>query len=208
MTPGPTIIKKCSVCSKQIKQHTIGSGNTFGATFWTDGKREAPMLPDQLLLVLCPHCHASLWIDELIELGEVEPWGDGDSTFNDAIEYKTPSIDDYFVFLEKGVATHEKEHYVRLRAWWAGNDVRRTSNIEVPILPQEISNLTTLSQMLDESNANNILMKAEVMRELSRFEDAGALLATLDDKDLSEAVDIISSLVEKGDPYVREIHFK
>ena len=44
MLPGPTIIKKCLVCSKSIEHHTIGSGNTFGATFWTDGKREAPML--------------------------------------------------------------------------------------------------------------------------------------------------------------------
>jgi len=68
MLPGLTIIKKCSACSKLIKQETISSGNTFGATFWTDGKREAPMLPEQPWLVMCPHCHVPLWIDELEEL--------------------------------------------------------------------------------------------------------------------------------------------
>ena len=53
MRPGPTIIKKCSVCSELIQQHTIRSGNTFyGAIFWTDGKREAPMFPDQPRLVI------------------------------------------------------------------------------------------------------------------------------------------------------------
>ncbi len=57
MTPGPTIFRKYSACSKAIEQDTIGSGNTFGATFWIDGKREALMLPDQHWLVMCPHCH-------------------------------------------------------------------------------------------------------------------------------------------------------
>lgn len=115
MKPGPTIIRKCSVCTKPVKQHTIGSGNTFGATFWTDGKREASMLPDQPWMVICPHCHSTLWIDELETLGETGPWGDGRGKFKDAIEYETPSLDDYLTALGKGEDTPEKERYVRLR---------------------------------------------------------------------------------------------
>jgi hypothetical protein len=30
-----------------MAQRTLASGNTIGARFWTDGKMEAPMLPDQ-----------------------------------------------------------------------------------------------------------------------------------------------------------------
>jgi hypothetical protein len=52
---GTTIIKKCLECSGLIKEYTIMSGNTFGAIFWTDGKRDAPMLPDLPWLVKCPH---------------------------------------------------------------------------------------------------------------------------------------------------------
>jgi len=44
-------------------------------------------------------------IDELENLGEVEPWGDIDSKFKDAIAYETPSLEDYFALLEKGIAS-------------------------------------------------------------------------------------------------------
>ena len=81
MLPGPTIVKKCSSCSKLITQNTIASGNTLEATFWTDGKQEAPMFPDQPWLVMCPHCHSLLWIDELKGLGVIDPWGDQDSSY-------------------------------------------------------------------------------------------------------------------------------
>ena len=208
MTPGPTIIKKCSACSKYIEQHTIASGNTFGAIYWTDGKRETPMMPDQPWLIMCPHCHAPLWIDELDELGEINVPGKGHGEFNGAIEYQIPSLNDYVTLINNGIVTSEKEHYVRLHAWWAGNDARRNNPREIRISSIEESNLTAFGNMLDESDANELLMKAEIMRELGRFEVAITMLARSVDRGLSQAVAIIKNLAEKGDPYVREMHFK
>jgi hypothetical protein len=208
MTPGPTIIRKCTACTKPIKQHTIGSGNTFGATFWTDGKREAPMLPDQPWMVICPHCHSPLWIDELETLGEIEPWGEGRGKFKEAIEYGTPTLDDYLTALGKDADTPEKERYVRLRAWWASNDVRRKTTGDIPLSSLETANLTAFANMFDEADSNDLVMKAEVMRELGRFDVAMALLARSADSDIAQAVEIIKRLVESKDPYVREMHFK
>ncbi len=74
MLPGPTIVKKCSECSELINEQTITSGYTFGATFWTDGKREAAMLPDQPWLVKCPHYQSLIWTDELERVAEIEPF--------------------------------------------------------------------------------------------------------------------------------------
>jgi hypothetical protein len=74
MMPGPTLIRRCSLCLKLFLQETISSGNTFGASWWTDGKMEAPMLPDEPWLVKCPHCGALLWIDEQEEVGNFS-WG-------------------------------------------------------------------------------------------------------------------------------------
>ena len=96
MILGPAIIRQCSACSKPIKQFTIQSGNTFGAKFWTDGKHEAPMLPDQPWLVICPHCHAPVWINELEPLGESNLWVELNGQFRDALYYDPPSLDDYF----------------------------------------------------------------------------------------------------------------
>jgi hypothetical protein len=55
MLPGPNVIRQCNHCQKPFTEPTLMSGNTFGATFWTDGKQEAPMLPDMPWLVKCPH---------------------------------------------------------------------------------------------------------------------------------------------------------
>ena len=208
MTPGPTIIRKCSACLKSIKQHTIGSGNTFGATFWTDGKRDASMLPDQPWLVMCPHCHVPLWIDELEKLGQTEPWGDEQGKFKDASEYEKPSLDDYFALIANGVGDPQKERYVCLRAWWAGNDQRRTNASEIPMSPLEAESVTAFAHTLNESDSNDLVMKAEAMRELGRFDDALSLLAKSVDENISQAVKIIKDLTEKRDPYVRKMHFK
>ena len=79
MTPGPTIIYQCYKCEGNFKYPTIGSGNTFGARFWSDGKKDAPMLPDQPWLIKCPNCDALIWRDELKQIGEAEA---GPSAYN------------------------------------------------------------------------------------------------------------------------------
>ena len=65
MLPGPDMYKHCSSCHQLIIEETLMSGNTFGAIYWSDGKREAPMLPKTPWLITCPHCKALLWIDAL-----------------------------------------------------------------------------------------------------------------------------------------------
>ena len=74
MTPGPTLVKKCSECMQLVTQQTILSGNTIGSRFWTDGKRHFPMLPDFPQLVECPHCQAFVWIEELEQVGDMDSW--------------------------------------------------------------------------------------------------------------------------------------
>ena len=167
------------------------------------------MLPDRPLLVMCPHCHVPLWIDEVEKLGVVGPWGDGEGQFKDARCYETPSADDYFALLALGVGEPRKEQYVRVRAWWAGNDERRaTAGRECPITSREAANVTALALTLDESDARELLMKAEAMRELGRFDDALSLLAKSSDEGTAKAVEIIRNLSERHDTCVRVMYFK
>lgn len=206
MLPGPTIIKKCSACSKSIKQGTLRSSNTFGATQWTDGKQHAPMQPDQPWLVLCPHCHAPLWIDELEELGEVS-WGEKGGEFAEALAYKRPTLEDYLALLGKSALEPKKIRYLRLKAWWSSNDARRTAKNTIPMSPSEISNLQAFAQLLDESNDNDRLMKAEVFRELGQFEVSLALLDKPVNANLIKVVEQIRGRAKKGDPLVRILNF-
>ncbi len=207
MLPGPTIIKKCSECSGSIEEHTIASGNTFGATFWTDGKRDAPMLPDQPWLVKCPHCQALIWIDELEEVGEFEPFSDSDA-FNDAKSCNVIELQDYFSELKKSNIGREKEQYLRLRTWWAGNDNRRGANsINRNLSDEEKGNLEALYNMLDSSDDNDRIMMAEIKRELGEFEDAEVILREPFVNELSQAVSIIIELNQRREPFVAEMKF-
>jgi hypothetical protein len=223
MRPGPTIIRKCSSCAAPIKQTTIKSGNTFGAIVWTDGKIEAPMLPDLPLFVKCPHCSSLLWIDEQLELRvdgldcrliyeeekiinkssfEKTIFGDIES---DIPKYIVPSANELFTFLDMNISDVKKEQYLRVQALWAGNDARRTGGKMHHLSKNESRNLQALSVLLNESNNSERIMKAEIMRELGRFDDALSILAFLPGKELMEAFIVIKELAHREDPFVSRI---
>ena len=137
----------------------------------------------------------------------MELWDQQDS-FKDALPYGTPSAHDYFIFLQKGVFGSEQERYLRLRAWWAGNDARREEEAVTPLSDDEIANLDAYAALLDESDENVRIIKAEVMRELCKFEEAETLLSTPFGEQLSFAATIIRNLSVKRIPFVREIFFE
>lgn len=206
MFPGPTIIKHCANCAQPFEQETLLSGNTFGAKFWTDGKREAPMLPDQHALIKCPHCQALLWIDEQQTLGEVD-WGERDQ-FKNARAYLLPTFEDYLAALESDGLDLEKKQYVRRWAWWTGNNPRRKSVTPQPLSAPETENLLGLAELLDESNDDDRLMKAEILRELGRFTEARVLLNSSFNQDYVQAIAIIKDCIDQSDPFVQEMHFE
>jgi hypothetical protein len=208
MLPGPTIIKICSECSGLVAEDTVMSGNTFGATFWTDGKRDAPMLPDQPWLVKCPHCQASIWIDEQDKAGEIDDSSKNEK-FKDAKSYRTPKLKDYFNILNIGNLDKKKELYLRFRAWWAGNDERReTVSARNYLSDEEKANLEGLYRILDYSNDNDRLMMAELKRELGEFDDAGAIMNEPFGNGLTQAASIIKELIEKKELFVAEMKFE
>jgi hypothetical protein len=208
MLPGPTMIRKCSICTGLILEDTIASGNTFGARYWTDGKMEAPMLPDEPWLVKCPHCGALVWLDKQQLVGQTGPWGEGDEKLNEALPFTIPSLEDYFVVLAKKVRSKKKLRYLRLRAWWAGNDTRRNEENPTPLTEDEIANISALHEMLDVSDDNDRIMKAEAIRELAKYEEAMALLSVPFPDQLSQAAGIIKGLAAQGISSVREMEFK
>lgn len=150
MLPGDTIVKKCSRCGGTFGEATIVSGNTFGAVRWTDGKLEAPMLPEGPLLGRCPHCRALVWMPAQEEVGRHSPWREWSSAEDYVADLKgreassgrrpfdedperdagapliqQPGLADYRAFLDQGEKVPVVERYARIRAWWAGNDPRR-----------------------------------------------------------------------------------
>jgi hypothetical protein len=71
MLPGPDEIIRCPVCLGLLRHSTLASGNTFGAELWSDGRLDAPMLPDSPPVVLCPCCAAPFWERSAVRVGEI-----------------------------------------------------------------------------------------------------------------------------------------
>jgi hypothetical protein len=225
MMPGPTLIKKCSACRKLIEEETIMSGNTCGAVFWTDGACHADMLPDQPELVKCPFCKALVWLEELQVVGDkgtnrfegFVPVKDPSAALDITRPFKLPNKNDYFRLLKVKIDSDEREAYLRLRAWRAGNDKRRRSEhgplkfkkkIGKPLEPlsyAEIKNMKELICILDAQDDGERLLKAELFRELGFFAQCLNFLAKPLGDEYRPAAALIGELAARQDPWVREI---
>jgi hypothetical protein len=204
MTSGPIRIMKAAGCKRPVKFTTIGTINisvaSVLATYWTDGKRESSILPDERWFHKSPSQGALFWSDECQEIGryfdrvgelEKEEWRDLDY----AVE---PSEEDYSAALAPDVGSSgERMRYLRMRLWWLGNDPIR-KNKEKRLSEPHLANLRQFADLLSDDDPNQRLMKAEVLRELSRFDEALHLLEHNFPQDYSQAVQRIRQLAEQG----------
>lgn len=164
----------------------LNSGNTFGAVFWSDGFMIAPGLPDLPQITRCDDNGPIFWVEAARVLGAV-PLGaeGGDRRWQDAPYVRALSREELLEALAQGLGdTAQREHYLRLRAWWAANAKFRRTGLP-PAAPStsdfapgsaDRANLEALAVLLDESKPGERLMKVEALRQLARFGEATALL--------------------------------
>ena len=203
MLPGPTVVRACPQCGEPFLEHTLRSGNTFGARFWTDGWQEAPMMPDRPWLVKCRRCAVLFWIDEAKKMASIKPWSKS-RKFADAGDVKTPTCSDYYRYLPQ--AQGEKEKYVRMRAWWASNSKRRKSAaLKSPLTAREKKNLEAMFTLWGEAEPDETAIKAEIARELGRFEECLRLLQKIPSGNDNPFVKRMTELAKAGEACVAEV---
>ncbi|HEX8823312.1 MAG TPA: hypothetical protein VF794_25525 [Archangium sp.] len=71
MVPGSDDIIGCPSCRAPHRRGSLMSGNTVGARWWSDGKREAPMLPSSPLVTRCRGCGQYFWLHRGERLGRI-----------------------------------------------------------------------------------------------------------------------------------------
>jgi hypothetical protein len=194
------IVRECPHCKAHVVQEETVSGNTIGAKFYTDGKREAKMLPDHPLLAKCPVCGGLFWVDEVVEV---------DTGF-DAAKGKqqvlAPSGKEMLEFLSGPALPADKELCVRVSAWRSANDAwRRLPNATPAFSKDQEQNLKALSDMLDEKEPNQRILKAEIAREMGEFDECLGLLSHPFDERYGHAVGFIKKLAEEKVLVVRSI---
>jgi hypothetical protein len=185
------IVRECTHCMAHVVQEETVSGNTIGAVLFTDGKRHAPMFPDNPLLARCPVCGGLFWVEEAVEADYGFEAAEGKK------RVQAPSEKDLLDYLVDQALPRKQEKYLRFRAWWAANDTWRwLPNTKPAFSKEQVKNLEALSALLDESDQDQRIFKAEIARELGNFEECLLLLSYQFGKDYDWALGFIRSLAE------------
>lgn len=164
---------KCPYCGEEKILMSLISGNTFGAEFWSDGKRIAPSLPEVSPVQKCKHCGKYyLTSRQEVQTSDKYSFETGKLTYE---EWKEA----YFQFKEEGI---DAEDMVGVKLWLvqAYNDYyHRNKNTTTPsdeeyrfiagILINDIINYYNLEDFL--------LLKAEFYREANEMEKCKEVLA-------------------------------
>lgn len=179
MLPGPDYIISCPYCGEHVRKQSLISANTFGATFWSDGFMIAPMYPDLPLVVRCRNCRGFYNANTARVVREIPLNGTYDSGQN-AIYIEHLKPEDYPEVLASPLALNtDIERYLRTRYWWEMNHSHRfhgKSKFRFAVRKKQyVENLLALLGLLDE---NQMLMKAEILRNLKRFNECIEILNT------------------------------
>ncbi len=183
MLPAPTQLIECPTCKSLMKKPGWLSGNTFGAKIYSDGKKVAEMLPNFPQITKCKKCNNIFWVKDAKVIGEFE-WGNKISQeWEAAPELGFLSIEDYHSALNSDLSI-DKNHelYFRKNIWWSFNDRQRN---DLPFFNNDeerqlwFENLKKLCELLDENNTEQQIMKAEVYRNLGRFDDCKIIINSI-----------------------------
>lgn len=217
MMPGPDQVIACPSCQGIAKYGTLMSGNTFGARVWTDGKQDAPMLPQPPAVVRCGHCHAFYWLEDAKKVGLMESWSepaqDVPAAWQSAEEVQEPGESEYYEAIRAGLARNqEQERALRILAWWRSNDAFRDMGEAVVSADrlseaERISNLQALLLLLNGNDDGILIMRAEALRELGMWQEAEEVLGHIRSDGYSDVASQIRALCRSQDACVREFKF-
>lgn len=213
MLPGPIIIFTCPKCNAPMRRGSLQSGNACLAKYWTDGKREAPMLPEFPSVTKCKACKNFFWIEDTKTIGAIPYFHrnkpDYPDDWRNAPRIDELTIDEYNEAANLGIGnTIYREIHLRLRLWWLINDIGRGKKItrltnKLKALKKE--NLEKLGALLDERKTEQKIMKAEIYRELGHFNTALKLLKTIPD-DSKHIVQQLEILCKEKNIAVKQCH--
>jgi hypothetical protein len=230
MLPGPDKVIVCPSCKGQETYLTLWSFTEIRPYTWTDGFRISAQRPRPPEIVKCGQCSYVYWLKDAEVIGELHLGGGATSPpeWHKAEHVVEPSEADYYAALASGLGrTPEEERSARALGWWKSNEplrgdiltqvyeywnifrqdevhrIRHEIGAWNPDPPARQANMELLLALLDMSDAGDRLMRAELLRQLGRFDQALAALRNVGVEEASWIVDQIRPLCEEEDQLVR-----
>lgn len=215
MLPGPERVISCPHCETLVRHTTLYSDNAVGARIWTDGKQESPLAPEPPQVIVCAQCNDPFWTNDARKVGELSAGAeevdvdDTDPAWAKAPLAEEPTEEQYYAAISGGLARDKfEERTLRVFAWWRGNDQHRedslTDALQTATGPRR-ANLEALVHLLDGEEVGELLMKAEVLRQLGEFDAARRLLSELPQGELDPIIEQLRLLCDARDVCVREL---
>ena len=168
-------ITTCPHCATKHLYYQAMSGNTIGATFYSDGFVQGSMYPDFKVFGKCTSCHKVFKLEE--------PNYDENSDHDDLPDLQQPELYDYVKFLNSSEdVSAADEEYIRTKIWWLFNDRVRMNkplfheNSDKAIWKQ---NILILISMIHTNDPDSIMKKAELVRHLGQFRHCRSLLKSV-----------------------------
>jgi len=208
MTTCVFVEKRCPNCGKTGSTVQIASTNGFGATTYTDGCVRGGVYDPGVSLLRCRGCDAYCWWDESETLALSDlPFGDDGSEYLFAPVRK----DDWLAALAaEAWRTPGQERMIRQNVWWVHNDpYRQNPGLAFAADESALANARRLLALLSAENcdreAEDDLLKAEVLRYLGHMDACLEQLDAIGDPNFSEPVATIRQLATQGKRQVAEV---
>lgn len=205
-TPGPDHFFSCTHCKTVLRRRTIGSGNTFGSTLWSDGYLYAPMMPRAVQATRCPSCAKPLFVEDAEDLGEHWTYGsyrdDSEEPLPEGYQ-DAPVVEDAepnaLSELIRQTEDRGRLRYLCMQTWHIYNQAYRNPKAKGQVkLPAGFdSNLEQLIGLLDDDRGQDQLMKAEALRELGKLAESLTALENIDGE-LGWVTDQIRAMAQAG----------
>lgn len=203
MIPGPANVLSCPFCGSTKEVMSLASGNTLGATVWSDTRRDYPMLPEVSPIQECPHCHKFYFIEQAKHEyskdpdSEMRSFGElGKLTFLQLIEAKKQMDTLSLTKMQRWILNHQ--------IFMAYNDTFRRQPEKVAFPPSDDQKelyYKTIDELLDgiDLSEEYELFHAELLREIGRFEESKKILLNHKSDDDKWVVDaMLRHIAEKA----------
>lgn len=203
MIPGPANILSCPFCGGTKEVMSLVSGNTCGATVWSDTRRDYPMLPEVSPIQECPHCHKFYFIEQAKQEYSKDPNSEmnsfmqlGKLTYPQLVRAKKQMETLSLVKMQRWILNHQ--------IFMAFNDSFRRESEKVAFPPREEDiqiYKDTIAELLDgiDQSEDYELFHAELLRESGRFEEAKGVLLKHKSEEDKWVVDAMLKHIEQTD---------
>lgn len=200
MIPGPANILTCPFCRGKKEVMSLISGNTFGATVWSDTRREYPMLPEVSPIQKCPHCNRYYFVEQ----AGMEQSEDPSSHCFELGKLGYIELEEAYGQFSQLSLNPMQRWILNHQIFMAYNDAFRR-HPETVAFPPSIDDESFYAQIVDEllngidKSPDFELFHAELLREIGRFEEAAKVLSGHTEEDDKWVVEAMMRHIETED---------